>query len=195
MQHFSQIAPRVCTSVLFIKEGVIFTTFEEARKILNELKDRYNHPLRVFNSQSFKEANQRRLKAKNPCEPIDEKSKYAYYGVKCVHSGNPRQRSKGVRPNQSHFAMGCPAKITIVYDRITKVLVARECNLEHNHHIGSEIMLHYPSSRRLSKEQRQEMHALLKLRPSNKHLKEHIRKRFGTFTTLKDIQNIKNESA
>ena len=49
-----------------IKEGVIFTTFEEARKTLNELKDRYNHPLRVFNSQSVKEANQRPLKAKNP---------------------------------------------------------------------------------------------------------------------------------
>ena len=76
-----------------IKEGVIFTTFKEARKTLNELKDRYNHPLRVFNSQSVKEANQRRLKAKNPCEPIDEKWKYAYYGVKCVHShsGNRRQ--------------------------------------------------------------------------------------------------------
>ena len=37
------------------------------------------------------------------------------------------------------------------------------------------------------------MHTLLKLRPSNKHLKEHIRKRFGTFTTLKDIQNMKTK--
>ena len=89
--------------------------------------------------------------------------------------------------------MGCPAKITIVYDRITKVLVVRECNLEHNHLVGSKIMLHYPSSRRLSKEQQQEMHTLLKLRPSNKHLKEHILKQFGTFTTLKDIQNMKTK--
>ena len=82
--------------------------------------------------------------------------------------------------------MGCPAKITIVYDRITKVLVVRECNLEHNHRIGSEIMLHYPSSRSLSKEQQQEMHMLLKLRPSNKHLKEHIRKRLKQDTKSKD---------
>ena len=108
---------------LELKEGARFYSFEEVEKALAELKEKHHHPFRVFNSQTVKDANLRRLKAKNPCDPIDEKWRYTYYGVRCVHFGNPRQRGKGLRPNQQHskmFAMGCPAKITIVYDRLAK---------------------------------------------------------------------------
>ena len=103
-----------------VKEGARFYSFEEVEKALAELKEKHHHPFRMFNSQTVKDANLRRLKAKNPCDPIDGKWRYTYYGVRCVHFGNPRQRGKGLKPNQQHFAMGCPAKITVVYDRLAK---------------------------------------------------------------------------
>jgi hypothetical protein len=63
--------------------------------------------------------------------------------------------------------------------------------LTHNHRVGAEILSHYPSSRRLSQPEQEEVMAILSLHPNNKHLKEMIRKKFGKLTTLKDIQNLK----
>ena len=81
-----------------IKVGKQFTSFEEFEGCLSRLRDKFCHPFRVFNSQTVTEANRRRLKAKTPTEPIDEKWKYAYYLVKCIHFGEARQRGKGIRP-------------------------------------------------------------------------------------------------
>ena len=63
--------------------------------------------------------------------------------------------------------------------------------MTHNHRVGAEILSHYPSSRRLSQPEQEEVMAILSLHPNNKHLKEMIRKKFGKLTTLKDIQNLK----
>ena len=40
-----------------------------------------------------------------------------------------------------------------------------------------------------------EVNSILKLQPSNKHLKEQIQVKHGKLTTLKDIQNIKTISS
>ena len=48
---------------LALKEGARFSSFEEVEKALGELKEKYHHPFRAFNSLSVKEANLRRLKA------------------------------------------------------------------------------------------------------------------------------------
>ena len=48
---------------LALKEGARFSNFEEVEKALGELKEKYHHPFRAFNSLSVKEANLRRLKA------------------------------------------------------------------------------------------------------------------------------------
>lgn len=97
--------------------GKQFKTFAEVKVLLEELKAKSNHPLRVFNSQSVEEYNTRRAKAKVPLDPVDKKWQYTYYSLRCVHYGEARKRSKGVRPNQRHFAMNCPVKLIISYDR------------------------------------------------------------------------------
>ena len=164
--------------------GRKFNSFQEVQDLLSKLKA-FNHPMRVFNSQSVEDYN-RRAKAKKPLEPID-----AYYVIACVHFGQPRQRSNGIRCNQQHLAIQCTAKITISYDREFKCLVLKHCTLEHNHQMGSEIMKHYASNRRLSIQEQQELDEVLQLRPNNKQLKEFIQTKYKKFVTLKDIQNLK----
>ena len=77
--------------------------------------------------------------------------------------------------------------------RLTKKLKVRECNLAHNDRVGEEILAHYPSSRKLSCDEEQEVEDILSLRPNNKHPKEIIKKKFGKLVTLKDIQNLKTK--
>ena len=130
-------------------------------------------------------------KAKVPLDPIDTKWKFAYYVIACVHFGQPRKRSKGIRCNQRHLAKQCTAKIVISYDREFKCLVLMQCALEHSHRLSSEIMKHYASNRRLSLQQQQELDEVLQLRPNNKQLKDFIQAKYNKLITLKDIQNLK----
>ncbi len=146
--------------------GKKFESFDQVTQLLDQLKEA-NHPLRVYNSQSVDEYNKRREKAKSPLDPVDKKWQYTYYSLRCVHYGQARSRSKGIRPNQRHFAMDCPAKLTISYDRGAKCLVLRECLLQHNHRTSSEIMVHYPSSRRLNEVEKQRISEVLSLKPNN----------------------------
>ena len=87
--------------------------------------------------------------------------------------------------------MKCPVKITVSYDKLEQKLKIRDSNLEHCHRTGKDVMKHYPSKRKLSKEQEKEIHDVLSLRPNNKLLLGMIKKKFGKFMTLRDIQNLK----
>ncbi len=98
--------------------GDSFESFSEFEEALNRLRKSGYHPLRVFNSQSAKDYNKKRVSAKNPIDPVDEENvRYTYYSVRCVHYGEARHRGKGLRPNQRSFSMGCPAKLTVSYER------------------------------------------------------------------------------
>ena len=100
--------------------GRKFNSFQEVQDILSKLKA-FNHPMRVFNSQSVEDYNNRLAKAKEPLEPIDGKWKFVYYVIACVHFGQPRKRSNGIRCNQRHL----PDVIHRSY-RITPVLVIHQ---------------------------------------------------------------------
>ena len=52
--------------------------------------------------------------------------------------------------------LGCQAKITLIYNKGLNCLVVRECDLHYNHRRGEEIYRHYPSARRLSKDEKKE---------------------------------------
>ena len=92
-----------------------FDSFSELEAALEELRKNGCHPLRVYNSQTAKDYNRKRLSAKNPVDPVDiEKFRYTYYSARC---GETRHRSKELRPNQRSFSMGCQAKVTTSYDR------------------------------------------------------------------------------
>ena len=129
------------------------------------------------------------MKAKVPLEPIDSRWQFAYYAIACVHFGQPRKRSNGIRCNQRHLALGCTAKLTISYDRKFQCLVLRNCTLQHNREIGSAVIKHYASNQKLSMQEQLELNEVLELRPNNKHLKDYIQMKYKKAVTLKDIQN------
>ena len=131
------------------------------------------------------------MKAKVPLEPIDSRWQFAYYAIACVHFGQPRKRSNGIRCNQRHLALGCTAKLTTSYDRKFQCLVLRNCTLQHNHEIGSAVIKHYASNRKLSMQEQLELNEVLELRPNNKQLKDYIHMKYKKAATLKDMQNMK----
>ena len=76
-------------------------------------------------------------------------------------------------------------------NRLTKKLVVRESDLDHNHRVGPDVSVHYPSNRKLTKEQNAAIDEVLSLKPKPKYIKEMIEKKFGKFVTLKDVHNLK----
>jgi len=84
--------------------------------------------------------------------------------------------------------MKCPVKITVTFDKVEKKLKIAYCNLEHCFRVGKDVMKHYPSMKRLSEQQQQEMHDALTLRPNNKLLLGMIEKKFSKCMILRDIQ-------
>jgi len=98
-----------------------------------------------------------------------------------------------LRPIQRSFSLGCQAKITLSYNKALNCLVVRECNLDHNHHTGEEIYRHYPSARKLSKDEEKNVTDVLGLKANSKHVRDLIARRYGKFVTLKDIQNLKTK--
>ena len=78
-------------------------------------------------------------------------------------------------------------KVSVFFDRKGNKLVVRECILEHNHQTGLEIMMHYPSRRRLTSSESKEIEGVLKLSANKKLIKLQILKKFGKVSTLKDI--------
>ena len=63
-------------------------------------------------------------------------------------------------------------KVTVSFDRKVNKLVVRECILEHNHQTGLEIMMHYPSQRRLTNSESKEIERVLKLGVNKKLVKQ-----------------------
>ena len=91
-----------------IATGKTFDSFSELEATLEELHKNGCHPLRVYNSQTAKDYNRKRLSAKNPVDPFDiEKFRYTYYSARCVRYDETRHHSKELRPNQRSFSMGC----------------------------------------------------------------------------------------
>jgi len=172
--------------------GSLFSFFKEFKRSLDDLKKEGHHPFHVFNSQTGKDYNQKRAGKKFSNEVTDtSKFEYTYYSVRCVHYNETRSCSKGLHPNQCNFSLGCEAKITVTYDRLRKKLNVIECNLDHNHCIGESIVQHYPTARRLNKEEEQDVKEIMQLRPNKKLIRNLIAKKYGKQLTLKDIHNIK----
>ena len=109
--------------------GKSFSSFAEFQHDLDELKKSGSHPFRVFNSQTGKNYNMKRVGRKYSTDLVDiTKFEYTYYSVRCVHYGDVRSRDKGLRPNQRHFPMGYQAKITASYDKLLWLICTGICS-------------------------------------------------------------------
>ena len=59
-----------------------------------------------------------------------------------------------------------------IYDKLQNKIVVREADIKHNHRTGSDVVQHYPSSRRLKKVEQQEVEEIIGLKPNNKHVQD-----------------------
>jgi len=64
--------------------------------------------------------------------------------------------------------MECPVKITVSYDKWQQKLKVQNCITDHCHRTNKEILKHYPSKRRLSKQQEKDVGDVLALSANNK---------------------------
>ena len=110
---------------------------------------------------------------------------------RCRHYGEPRKRAKGIRSNQHYFALACDAQVYVSFDTKLQKLVVKKVALEHSHRIGPTVSAHYPCSRRLTDDEREEVKELLKLRPKSKLIKQHITEKYKKSVTMKDLHNIR----
>ena len=105
-----------------VEVGKSFSSFSEFEKCLRDFKEKNNHPLHVFNSQTAKNYN-----SKHPADHVDEERfLHTYYSIRCVHYGEPRHRGKRIRCHQQSFAMKCPVKITVTFDKVEQKLKIRD---------------------------------------------------------------------
>ena len=134
-----------------MKVGQTFSSFSEFEAELRRIKVEGNHILRMFNSQSAKDYNRKR----SPTQLLVDENQfqYTYYSARCVHYGEPRCRGKGVRSHRRSFALGCPVKITASHDKFQRKLKVNHCVLKHSHRTSKNIIKHYPSERKLAKDQ------------------------------------------
>ena len=113
----------------------------------------------------------------------------------CIHYGSACNWSRGIRPNQRQSSLDCPAKVTVSFDRKVNELVVQECVLDHNHYwTGLEIMIHYPSQRRLTNSESKGDWRSVETRCKQEINKATDSKKFGKVTTLKDIQNLRDQA-
>ena len=110
---------------------------------------------------------------------------------RCVHYGEARKRSKGIRPTEHHFALKCSAELYISYNHSSKKFIVKRCNLNHNHPIGADIIPHYPSVRQLDGEELKEVTNVVSMGPKLKLVRQYILKQFGKQVVLKDLQNVR----
>ncbi|XP_072420027.1 uncharacterized protein [Chiloscyllium punctatum] len=102
--------------------------------------DEFSCRLELFQQATgsiFKKSRTHTVKKANETRtiPIPGHFKYTSVNLQCVHYGQPRIRSTGVRPKQRYLAMGCEACITIHLDPNKNRLCVTAYHLIHSGHI------------------------------------------------------------
>ncbi|XP_067912888.1 zinc finger SWIM domain-containing protein 3-like [Heterodontus francisci] len=161
--------------------------------------DEFSMRLEMFQQATgslFKKVSTHVLERENKRRRIQIPSRFKYASVKlyCVHYGQPRIRSTGVRPNQRYLAMGCEAFITVKFDTFKNRLCITDYRLVHTGHVlVPECLRIYVRRRQLNQDERQKIEELVKLQAGNKQLKDNIQRPFNKTVTLSYIRNLKTQ--
>ena len=67
-----------------MEKGKKFSSFEDLKAAVDELKNFSHHPLRIFNNQTVDDVNRKRKKSNSLLGPIDEKWRYTYLSYRFV---------------------------------------------------------------------------------------------------------------
>uniref|UniRef100_UPI00398F3D16 uncharacterized protein n=1 Tax=Pristiophorus japonicus TaxID=55135 RepID=UPI00398F3D16 len=163
-----------------------FDSYEEFALKLEEFQQATGSLFNRASSHTVAFENKRRKK------PIAARFQFTLVKLCCVHYGQPRTKSTGLRPIQRHLPVGCEATFTLAYSGKRLKLFVRSHHLVHTHHVlRKESLPHYSRRRRLSPEELEHVAGLPKRQFKNKQLKEYIEQRFNKMATLSDIRNIK----
>lgn len=87
-------------------------------------------------------------KTRPPSKQIPKCLKYKNIKFACKHYGKTRSSSRGLRPNQSSFKIGCPSFIYVSAN--TKELVVEKLETSHSHSCDPELVSLYPERRSLA---------------------------------------------
>ncbi|XP_067866046.1 zinc finger SWIM domain-containing protein 3 [Heterodontus francisci] len=143
----------------------------------------------------FKKVSTHTLERENKRRRVEIPIRFKYASVRlcCVHYGQPRIRSTGVRPNQRYLALGCEVLISVKFNTTKNKLCVSSYHLVHTGHVLHPECLRFHARRRqLNHDERQKVEELVKLQAGNKQLKDYIERSFNKTVTLSDIRNVKS---
>lgn len=124
--------------------GARYSSFKALEAAVEKFSKETNSVYIVNHSRSVELEN----KTRPPNKQIPSCLKYKHIKFACKHYGKTRTNSRGLRPNQSSFKIGCPSYFYVVAN--TKDLVVEKIELNHSHSCDPELVALYPERRSLS---------------------------------------------
>nr|XP_053646509.1 uncharacterized protein LOC128698332 isoform X2 [Cherax quadricarinatus] len=116
--------------------------------------------LRVKNSSSVAKDNKRRKTA------VPDRMQYSSITYCCIHFGQPKIRSKGLRPKQRYLPCGCQFFITASYSYKLDTLLITKKNLIHNHNLDMDMAKLRAKNRHRDVNQLKEVNDVFQINPS-----------------------------
>lgn len=127
-----------------LRIGARYPSFKALEAAIEKFSQETNSVYTVYNSRLIDKENLRR--------PTDKQLpaclKYKHIKFACKHYGIRKSKSRGLRPNQSTFKIGCPSFIYVTAH--SKDLVVEKMEVEHTHSCDPELVAMYPERRSLS---------------------------------------------
>ncbi|KAK3930203.1 Protein FAR-RED IMPAIRED RESPONSE 1 [Frankliniella fusca] len=167
-----------------LTKGRSFSSFKELEPLLEELKKLQFVPFKCYCTIPVQTYNKKH--GKN----LPDVLRYQSFTYACIHYGTRREKSTGVRPNQSSLKMGCKARLRIRVDESIMKLVVTEMDLIHNHEQSPSTAKHYSDNRQLTAEEGGHVVALMDLEVRPVLLQSIIRTTTQKLTTLQDLRNL-----
>ncbi|XP_034235098.1 uncharacterized protein LOC117641688 isoform X2 [Thrips palmi] len=124
--------------------GARYSSFKALESAIDKFSKETNSVYIVNHSRSVELEN----KIRPPNKQIPLCLKYKNIKYACKHYGKTRSNSRGLRPNQSSFKIGCPSYFYVAAN--TKELVVEKIELKHSHSCDPELVQLYPERRSLS---------------------------------------------
>lgn len=124
--------------------GARYPSFKALEAAVEKFSHETNSVYTVYNSRLIEKENLKRPSDKQ----LPACLKYKHIKFACKHYGMRKSKSRGLRPNQSTFKIGCPSYIYVAAH--SKELVVEKMELIHTHSCDPELVALYPERRSLS---------------------------------------------
>ncbi len=162
--------------------GKRFKSFQEVQEFCKLFSSKTNTVLSIKDSKKLKETDNVDLSL----------FPYLRLSYSCGYGTRVRNRGKGIRANQSTFAMGCPFLLNFYFSKKLLQYTISKFIPNHENHDTSEMGAKFhPKNRRLSDEELEKYvkRDIMEIGAKKHHVKLNIRKETGKFVTSKDLEN------